>query len=179
MLDRVPGAHRFRLPHGAFSKGLIEWAQRVAQFSAWGSVLGRWGPSCSCGLECRNSHWTGDLQVAPRRVNSGSVAFNGALSSGGLGAVLLMFGAWLVSCACLVPPQRVGLVGGSAAGLGFLGRTSPSCCTCPSGARMVPAHLQAVVTVQYHIFTSEQKEYHGGRTRGLRSHDINYSQMRA
>ena len=110
MLDRVPGAHRFRLPHGAFSKGLIKWVQRVAQFSAWGSVLGRWGPSCSCGLECRNSHWTGDLQVAPRRVNSGSVAFNGALSSGGLGAVLLMFGAWLVSCACLVPPQRVGVL---------------------------------------------------------------------
>ena len=29
------------------------------------------------------------------------------------------------------------------------------------------------------FFTSEQKEYHGDRTRGLRSHDINHSQALA
>jgi hypothetical protein len=48
---------------------------------------------------------------------------------------------------------------------------------CSYGAS-TPASL-VVVTVQYHIFTSEQKEYHGDRTRGLRSHDINYSQTPA
>ena len=52
-----------------------------------------------------------DLQVALRHLNSGS-GFNGySHSSVGMGAVRLMFGTWLVLCACLASLIRVSSMG--------------------------------------------------------------------